>query len=162
MSQNTERGLLVHQVIEAMLRSTGLHHRNIERQFSNTGLHRSQRRLLLHLSRLNCTPSQRELADEFDVSPACIARALKALVSEGYIRRTDNEDDQRRNDVYITDKGLNVVADSTRTFNSVEQQAFEGFDEHELRLLLEMLQRVQQNLREGEVNSLSQKGSVSP
>ena len=94
--------------------------------------------------------SQRELADEFDISPACVARALKSLVSEGYILRTGNEDDQRRNDVSITEKGLNVIQDSQRTFEQVDQQAFAGFETDELRQLIALFTRIQQNLREGE------------
>lgn len=149
MTPETERNLLIHQAIDLMIRSTRQHHRNIEKLFGNTGLHRSQRKLLLYLSKHDGTLSQRELADEFDISPACVARALKALVSEGYIRRTGNEDDQRRNDVSITEKGISVIADSQRTFDQVDQQTFAGFEADELRHLVDLFTRVQQNLRDG-------------
>ena len=150
MTPENERSQLSHQAIDLMLRSTRQHHRMIEKLFENTGLHRSQRKLLLYLSKHDRTLSQRELADEFDISPACVARVLKSLVSEGYILRTGNEDDQRRNDVSITEKGLNVIQDSQRTFEQVDQQAFAGFETDELRQLIALFTRIQQNLREGE------------
>ena len=155
MTPEAERSQLVHQAIDLMIRSTRQHHRMIEKLFENTGLHRSQRKLLLYLSKHDHTLSQRELADEFDISPACVARALKSLVSEGYILRTGNEDDQRRNDVSITEKGLNVIQDSQRTFEQVDQQAFAGFEAGELHQLIALFTRIQQNLREGEASARS-------
>lgn len=155
MTPETERNLLVHQAIDLMIRSTRQHHRNVEKLFGNTGLHRSQRKLLLYLSKHDGTLSQRELADEFDISPACVARALKALVNEGYIRRTGNEDDQRRNDVSITEKGISVITDSQRAFDQVDQQTFAGFEADEIRHLIDLFTRVQQNLRDGEARAQS-------
>ena len=67
---------------------------NIEKQFGDTGLHRSQRRMLMHLSRFETMPSQRRIADDFDVSPACVARTLKSLAGEGYITRADDDADR--------------------------------------------------------------------
>ena len=153
MTPETERNLLIHQAIDLMIRSTRQHHRMIENLFGNTGLHRSQRKLLLYLSKHDGTLSQRELADEFDISPACVARSLKSLVSEGYILRTGNEDDQRRNDVRITERGLSVVTDSQRTFEQVDQQAFAGFSADEIRQTISLFTRIQQNLRDGEAGA---------
>ena len=92
MSQDSERSAQIRQVIDLLIRSSQLHHRNLEKRFENTGLHRSQRRMLMHLSRFDTMPSQRKIADDFDISPACVARTLKALASEGYITRTGDED----------------------------------------------------------------------
>ena len=146
MPHDSERAAQVHQAIDLLIRSSRLHHRNIEKGFENTGLHRSQRRMLMHLSRFETMPSQRKIADDFDISPACVARTLKALASEGYITRAGDEDDLRRNNVSITEKGLNTVSETRHTFESIDQAAFEGMSCDELNQLISLLARVKENL----------------
>lgn len=165
MSQDSERGGLIHQAIDLLIRSSQLHHRNIEKRFENTGLHRSQRRMLMHLSRFETMPSQRRIADDFDISPACVARTLKSLASEGYITRTGDEDDMRRNNVSITQKGLDTVSETHHTFETIDQAAFEDLSSEEINQLISLLRRVKENLarlEEGDLpNENSAKGSVS-
>lgn len=165
MSQDVERGAQIHQAIDLLIRTSRLHHRNIEKQFEDTGLHRSQRRMLMHLSRFETMPSQRKIADDFDISPACVARTLKALASEGYITRVGDEDDLRRNTVSITQKGLNTVSETHHTFEMIDQAAFEGFSSEEIDRLTSLLGRVKENLtrlEEGDSPSYNpMKGSAS-
>lgn len=165
MSQDSERSAQIRQVIDLLIRSSQLHHRNIEKRFENTGLHRSQRRMLMHLSRFDTMPSQRKIADDFDISPACVARTLKALASEGYITRTGDEDDMRRNNVSITQKGLNTVSETRNTFEMIEQATFDGFSFEELDQLISLLGRVKENLirlEDGDIHDKNPaKGSAS-
>ena len=155
----------VRQAIDLLIRTTRLHHRSIEKQFENTGLHRSQRRMLMHLSRFETMPSQRKIADDFVISPACVARTLKNLASEGYITRTDDEDDLRRNTVSITQKGLETVSETYHTFETVDIAAFEGFSPDEINQLISLLGRVKENLTRLEEDDASndapKKGSAS-
>ena len=154
MPHDSERAAQVHQVIDLLIRSSRLHHRNIEKRFENTGLHRSQRRMLMHLSRFETMPSQRKIADDFDISPACVARTLKALASEGYITRAGDEDDLRRNNVSITEKGLNTVSETRGIFESIDQAAFEGMSADDLNQLISLLGRVKDNLTRIEEGNL--------
>lgn len=165
MSQDTERSTQVRQTIDLLIRTARLHHRCIEKCFDDTGLHRSQRRMLMHLSRFDTMPSQRKIADDFDISPACVARTLKALASEGYITRVGDEDDLRRNTVSITQKGLDTVSETRHTFETIDESAFEGFSSEEIDQLIHLMGRVKENLArhvEGENHdSHSRKGSAS-
>ncbi len=165
MPHDSERAAQIHRAIDLLIRSSRQHHRNIEKCFENTGLHRSQRRMLMHLSRFEAMPSQRKIADDFEISPACVARTLKALASEGYITRAGDEDDLRRNNVSITEKGLNTVAETRQTFDSIDQSAFEGFSSEELDQLISLLGRVKDNLARSEESGIpaenSMKGSAS-
>lgn len=166
MSQENRRASLIHQAIDLMIRTSRLHHRNIEKQFGDTGLHRSQRRMLMHLSRFETMPSQRRIADDFDVSPACVARTLKSLAGEGYITRADDDADLRRNTVAITEKGLDTVSETRHAFEQIDHAAFEGMTEEEIEQLARLLGRVQENLRRleetDENHQASAKGSVVP
>lgn len=146
MSQDSVRDAQVHQAIDLLVRTSRLHHRSIESRFDNTGLHRSQRRMLMHLSRFETMPSQRRIADDFDISPACVARTLKSLASEGYITRVGDEDDLRRNTVSITQKGLDTVSETHHTFVKIDSSAFEDFSEAEIDQLISLLERVKKNL----------------
>ena len=146
MPSNTERSAQIHQAIDLLIRTSRLHHRNIEKRFENTGLHRSQRRMLMHLSRFETMPSQRMIADDFDISPACVARTLKSLACEGYITRTDDEDDLRRNNVSITQKGLDTVSETHNAFEAIDAAAFEGLNADEIDQLIGLLDRVKENL----------------
>ena len=165
MAENAQRAVRIHSVIDLMIRTMRLHHRNIERVGSETGLHRSQRMLLMHLSKSETAPSQKEIAEHFDISPACVARTLKALAAEGYITRSGDDDDQRRNNVRITEKGVRSVTETRRAFDEFDQTIFSDFSDEEIAQLTALLSRVQHNLRcaEEQFNekSINVKGSAS-
>lgn len=163
MIPDNERASQIHSAIDLLIRTTRLHHRNIERLFGDTGLHRSQRRLLMLLSRCEEAPSQREIADKFDISPACVARTLKSLASDGYISRTGAENDLRRNNVSITEKGLSTIDETRRAFDRIDQRAFEGLSSDEINQLIRLLDCVQENLRALEETPIPtiMKGSAS-
>ena len=147
MQDPNDRPSPYHQAINLIIRSARLHHQGIEKQFGDTGLHRSQRMMLMHLSRRDIVPSQRELADHFNISPACVARTLKALASEGYISRACDEEDQRRNHVFITDKGLDIVQTTKDSFEQFDRTVFDGFSMEEIAQLTALLDRVHANLQ---------------
>jgi DNA-binding MarR family transcriptional regulator len=107
------------------------------------------------------TASQKDIAEALDVSPACVARTLKSLALEGYITRTGDEDDLRRNTVSITEKGLQTVSETHQTFERVDDAAFENMTAEEIEQLISLLGRVQDNLRRLEEGDNNMKGSAS-
>lgn len=166
MSQELERAQLVRQAFDLQIRSMRRHRRGTERLIGNTGLHQSQHMILMILSQMDFMPSQRELADRFNVSAACIARSLKPLVADGYITRSIGADDQRCNHISVTEKGLNIVRETRRIFDEFDMMAFEGFSMEELKTLVALLSRLQDNLKQYEDPATEppplEKGSVSP
>ena len=135
-----------HRAIDALIRTARRHHNAVETQSGDDPPHRGQHRLLMHLSRAGSAASQRRLADDLEVSPACVARMLKSLTDDGYIERTGDADDARRNTVRITPKGLEVVEDSRRRFEALDLRAFTGFTDEEIDTLGTLLLRVHANL----------------
>ena len=139
--------------------------RAIELQVKDTGVYRSQHRMLMHLSRQpNC--SQVELAEQLEVSPAAIAVSLKKLEKGGYIRRETDENDNRIHQVLITRKGKAVIEESFVMFRETERRMFEGFSEEEMNLLDCYLERIFRNLSgsgkavESEKNEHGRKGAM--
>lgn len=133
--------LAVHSIIRVMRR----HHACIERRVADLDIHHSQHRLLLHLARFESIPSQKEIAETMGISPAAVAATLKRLEREGYIARSVPGEDNRRNEIRITEQGLRKVAESREIFESVDRATFAGFSEEEMNTLLGFLSRIDQN-----------------
>jgi len=138
--ENTKQ--LVHEFIAA----SKLHHRAIENAVRGMKIHHSGHRLLVHLSRCDVMPSQKEIAARFDISPAAVANNLKKLEKDGYITRTTDDGDTRCNRIAITEKGK-AILDKTKTlFEGVDEKMLEGLSQDERTLLFSCFSRMKQNL----------------
>lgn len=135
-----------HEIHRKFMKINRLHRSAIENKFSDCKIHRSQHGLLMYLSRAESTPTQRELADRFEVSPAAIAVSLKKLENDGYINREPNESDSRQNMISITAKGRKVVEYSKAAFDELDRKTYCGLSVEELSLLSHLLQKMIDNL----------------
>ena len=135
------------RTIRTLICVAHLHHSAIEGRVSKLGFHHSQHRMLMHLSKHEHIPSQKELADELGISPAAVTTTLKRLEKDGYITRTATEGDNRCNEIRITQAGLAVIQESCEIFYAVDKAMFEGFSDHELQTLTALLTRMRENLR---------------
>lgn len=124
-----------------------MQHRIIEARVRRLGIHPSQHILLMHLSQMGRFPSQTQIAQELDVSPASVARTLKSLEANGYIERCGSDVDGRRNEIAITAKGEEMVRRSREIFDRLEAATFENFSDAELDCLEALLGKVMANLR---------------
>lgn len=126
----------------------GRQHRAVlERQLNRTGVYRGQHQLLMFISD-NPKISQKEIARLCYVSAATVAVSLKKLEQGGYIRRVVDKQDNRYNQIYITEKGSAVVEKSLIIFRETERRMFSGFSREELAELQEYLNRIRKNLDE--------------
>ena len=134
--------------ISHMQRHLGrMHHRIVEARVRSLGIHPSQHLLLMRLSEMGRFPSQTQIAEELDVSPASVARTLKQLEAGGYIERCGSDVDGRRNEIAITAKGEEMVRRSREIFDRLEAATFENFSDAELDCLEALLGKVMANLR---------------
>ncbi|MBO7740452.1 MAG: MarR family transcriptional regulator [Clostridia bacterium] len=138
--ENTKQ--LVHEFIAA----SRMHHRVIENAVRGMKIHHSGHRLLVHLSRCEVMPSQKEIAARFDISPAAVANSLKKLEKDGYITRTTDDGDTRCNRIAITEKGKTVLDETKTLFEGVDEKMLEGLSSEERTLLFSCLSRMKQNL----------------
>ncbi len=134
------------EAIRTLLRVVRRHHACIERHISDMGIHHSQHRMLLHLSRCEQIPSQKELAEAMGISAAAVATTLKRLEKGGYIARAVTDEDNRRNEIRITDLGRAKVLESREIFDSVDHAVFAGFSDEELSQLAALISRMDGNL----------------
>lgn len=140
----------IHSAVGKLLRLDRQHRTLIERQVGEMGLHRSQHRMLVYLSRHEQTPSQAELARFLEISPPAVATTLKRLETEGYIRRTCSKEDSRNNVITVTDKGHSVLRDTRQRFDEVDDAMLDGLGESEVMALAELIERMSNNLKDYE------------
>lgn len=144
-----ERGKRIQSVIQAFICADITHKRAIERWATDAGMHRSQHRMLLYLSKCEVTPSQKDLAEHFDISPAAVAVTLKKLEADGFIERgkCSERADSRFNEIKITELGRQATAQSIKYFRHVDFEALKDFSDEELEIFSSLLCRMQNNLK---------------
>lgn len=127
---------------------TRLHRAVFERDISKLGIHHSQHHLLMYIAKEREISSQKEIAERFSITPAAVARSMKALEAEGYIRRESIEGDSRYNKIVITEKGDGIAEASFRMFSEIDGSLFEDFDDDELAQFNASLEKLQSKLSE--------------
>lgn len=131
---------LQHQIVNLFRQSDQIMKRVIGKKVEDTGIYRSQHRLLMILGEHpDC--SQRAIAAKMEISPAAVAVSLKKLEKSGYITRSCDTEDNRMNHVVITDKGRKAINQSILHFQEIEDALFEGFSEEELKVHTAFLER---------------------
>ncbi len=146
---------LQHQIVNLFRQSDQAMKRVIGKKVEDTGIYRSQHRLLMILGKHpDC--SQTAIANKLEISPAAVAVSLKKLEKAGYITRSCDAEDSRMNHVVITDKGKKAIDQSILYFQEIEDAMFEGFSQEELEIYAAFLERVIQN-EERYYYNLSQK-----
>ena len=136
----------IRRAIRQYIRVSRLHHSVVEGRVSHLGIHHSQHRMLMHLSRYEHVPAQRELAEAMGITPAAATTTLKRLEKAGYIARAAGDEDNRRREIRITEAGRLKVEASCDMFDAIDRATFEGMTDAEIETLTSLLGRMQDNL----------------
>ncbi len=124
-----------------------MHRAAVENRMRATGIHRSQHMILMYLYRCENKISQKDIAKHFEISAAAVAVSLKKLESGGYIKRSCSENDNRFNEIEITEKGKEIVDLSHCIFEEIDAETFEGISDSEKLVLVGLLDKVLGNLK---------------
>ena len=136
----------VTRAIQAFIRTNKMHKAMIDSRVRDIGIHRTQHIILMRLARHDKIPSQKELAECLDITPAAVTGALKSIEENGYIKRTLGQD-TRYNEIEITEKGRELVSLTHEKFLEADMQAFLGFADEELDEFVSYLERIQSNIK---------------
>lgn len=132
---------MVHKLISTSL----IHRYHITKSAQKAGLYYGQPMILEYIKEHTaCT--QKELADSLHISPASVATSIKRLEKSGYVTRLTDKDDIRKNRLFLTDKGLNILTEFRSICDETDREMFKGFSEEECRLLCSFLERLYNNL----------------
>ena len=134
------------RAIEMMIRTDHMHRAMIDSRVKEIGIHRTQHRILMRLARCGTLPSQKELAEHLDITPAAVCGALKKIEEGGYVERTLGHDN-RFNELSITDKGRELVNLTREMFSEADRSMFDGFSDEELDSYITSLEKLQANIK---------------
>ena len=132
---------MVHKLI-----STSLVHRcHITKAAQKAGLYYGQPMILEYIDdNPRCT--QKELADSLHISPASVATSIKRLEKSGFVTRTTDKSDVRKNRLSLTDSGTDVLNEFRRISDETDKEMFKGFSPQECEMLCNYLERLYSNL----------------
>lgn len=80
----------------------------------------------------------KDLAEQLSVSPTFITMELKKLYKLGLLRKERNEQDSRVMDIFVTDKGMEVLEDLSLIQRQVNDQQFADISRDEFEDLLRL------------------------
>ncbi len=115
------------------------------------GVTRSQWWVLAHLSRHDGM-IQSDLANVLDLGKAALGGLVDRLEAAGLIERRPDDIDRRAKRVYLSPKGIQLIADMRGKSYEMSEQILAGLDLEARRALTDMLLQVKTNLtrmREG-------------
>ena len=148
----------ISSAVNVMIQTDRMHKHLLDSNVSKIGLHRTAHRVLMHIARHGRMLSQKSLAEHIGITPAAMTGVLKRLENDGYIKRFQG-DDNRYNEVKLTDKGKNVIEESFRLFTRLDASLFEGFTDEELDGYIRYLEKIQNNIR-GNIENNSEEEKV--
>lgn len=124
------------------------------------GIHRSQHMMLMFISK-NKNASQRQIADAFNISAAAVAVTLKKLEAAGFIVRNASKMDSRRNHICISERGQEIINETSHVFGNIDRLMFKGFTDDEIEQLRVFCERMYDNLIDAESVTTEQlKGEI--
>ncbi|MBQ9265247.1 MAG: winged helix-turn-helix transcriptional regulator [Clostridia bacterium] len=118
------------------------------------GMHTGQPKLLGFIdAHPGCT--QKEAADELDITPASAAASLKRLEKAGWVERRPDEQDARRNRLYLTREGEEKMLAGQRAFEALDERLFSGLSEQEVENFCRTCQSMFDNLADDSCRHLT-------
>ena len=114
-------------------------------KYEEFDLNRSQASILFTLHQ-HSSMSQKELAERLNMTPPSITSAIRKMEQEGYIRRRQDETDQRVMRRALTEKGESCIENVKRVADEMHELIFRGMSPEEIMLFRRLLIQINENL----------------
>lgn len=108
---------------------------------------------ILHYLYNNEGVSQNELGNVIMVDKITVTKILKGLVKEGYVEKREGNEDKRRKELYVTEKGYKLHDEIYAIMREVTDILFQDFSYGEKQIVKELLIRMSTNIYEFVQNS---------
>lgn len=92
--------------------------------------------------------SQDFLASYFCADKGNVARSVKKLEEEGYLRREPDQTDRRQNCIYLTEEGEEALTEVYAHLRDWNKLLTAGFTDEELTIAHELISRMERNVSE--------------
>lgn len=117
----------------------------IVEMLSEYDLHYTHPRVLGVIHRMN-SPTQKELAEAMNTSPAAMSATLKRLQKAGLVEKISLEEDSRKNKICLTEKGSKIHEDTFDKTLAIDRELLDGFSKEETENFFAYLDRIQNNI----------------
>lgn len=132
-----------------------LHHQTVQKLFAGKEIFPGQPPLLRALSAKD-GQSQKELAEEMQITPATLNVMIGRMEKNGLVARRADPSDQRISRVWITDKGRIAHQDLKGIIAAMDRTCFETFTTEEKIVFRRLLLQMYENLKKAEEGSLAE------
>lgn len=122
-----------------------LHHQRSHQHMGDLGLQPGQAPMLFALFRKD-GQIQKDLAERLHLSPATVNVTLKRLEKAGLVERRRDANDQRRSQVFLTERGRSLQAQVDACIITTDNECLAGFTPEERAQFAGYLQRLAANL----------------
>lgn len=104
--------------------------------------------ILLHKLHGQDGACQNDLAFSSNRNKSSLTRAINVLEKKQYIARIPSKKDKRRNQLFITKKGQEVIDQSSSVFEEISTRIQKGITPEEIEHTIEILKRIQVNVND--------------
>ncbi|WP_172147463.1 MULTISPECIES: MarR family transcriptional regulator [Pseudomonas] len=118
----------------------------LDRRLVGLGLSQARWLVLLHLSRFEEQPTQRELAQSVGVEGPTLARLLDSLEAQGLVIRQAVPEDRRAKKISLSPPAQPLIEKIEAISTQLRKELFAGIDEEELRRCQQVHARILSNL----------------
>ncbi len=137
----------IYTLMSKMITANRMHRKAIEGIIDDVGIHRTQHQILMNLSKKERFSSQKAIAEHLGITQAAVTGALAKLERDGYIGR-ESGSDTRFNEIFITEKGRELIERSKSYFISVDRIALDGIEADAFEIMQVCFDRISNNLKE--------------
>lgn len=120
------------------------------------GVTRPQWRMLISLSKMD-GPSQSDVAELLEVERITLCRMVDRLAEAELVERRADPNDRRIWRLYLTEKARPLVDQLTAIAESLEHDLLSVLTQHEQNMLVELLTRLRDGIREPEDSDTARK-----
>lgn len=90
---------------------------------------------------------QKDLADVFGRTTASITSMLSGLEKKGYIRREIPSDNERQKNIYVEEKGIELIDTFNKNFIELEEELISSLTEEEREIFLSILIKINNKMK---------------
>ncbi|GKU25319.1 MarR family winged helix-turn-helix transcriptional regulator [Clostridium folliculivorans] len=146
---NLERDLEAIKLHKLIIKLSKIHRRKAHEAFQSIGLTEGQPKILDYLY-VNDGCIQREIASSCNIEPATVTSLLANMEKVGLIQRTQNANDKRILNVFLTEEGRAKQREVKNVFENLDKICVSGFSTQDILDAERILIRLHDNLLKGD------------
>lgn len=135
------------EIQELLLKASHLCYRNMCLTMKKFNISLEQLSLLRLLSQREGM-TQRELGTCMGIRPASVSASIKKLEKADIVERKMDQDDNRKNRVYLTEKGRTLLQVCPGCFDENREKCSRGFRKDEKELMEQFLRKLIKNMED--------------